>query len=147
MPTTARLVAAVLMAILGWVAASMAVQYAPDGVPTGVVAPVSAAWGVLIGWVWTGGRLQAGQGKAVGYGFMGAVLMVFWVVLSFSLLQMLGRAVRVRYHGDPVAAVQDMMAISVDYLRLLAHADVLGVLAVGGILIGAITGWAARRFR
>lgn len=147
MPTMARLVAAILMAALGWGAAALAVRYAPDGVPTGLVAPVSALWGLVLGWVWTGGRLQAGAGKPLGYGFMGAVLLVFWVVLSFALVEMIQRALHIRYHGEPMAALEDMMAISIDYLRLVAHGDVLAVLALGGLAIGAITGWAARRFR
>jgi hypothetical protein len=146
MPTTARLVAAVLMAALGWGISVLSVSYLPDGQPVGLFAPISAAWGAVVGWTWTGGKIQNGSGRPVGIGLAGVAILVFWVSLSFSLYEMVRQAVRVRYDG-PVEALEDMFKIAIDYLRDQAQPDIILALLVGGVVIGFITGWTARRFR
>lgn len=146
MPTTARLVAAVLMAAFGWGVSILALAYLPEGQPVGLFGPISAAWGAVIGWVWTGGKIQNGAGKPVGIGLAGVAILIFWVVLSFSLYEMTRRAVRVRYDG-PVEALEDMLKIGLDYMRDQAQPDIIVALLAGGVVIGFITGWAARRFR
>ncbi|GKY89822.1 hypothetical protein STA1M1_36910 [Sinisalibacter aestuarii] len=146
MPTTARLVAAVLMAALGWGVATLATAYLPEGQPVGLFAPVMALWGVIVGWIWTGRKIQEGSGKPLGVGLVGAALLVFWVLLSFAGFEMVRRATRVRY-GGPVEALEDMMKIAMEYVRDQMQPDVIGALVIGGALAGVLTAWVARRFR
>jgi len=146
MPTTTRLVAAVLMAALGWGVAWLAAPYLPAGKPVGMFAPVSAGFGALVGWAWTGRKIEAGAGRPFGIGFVGAALMLFWVLFIFSGYEMLRRSSNLRYDG-PVAALQDMVAVALAYLPIVGQPEVLGALALGGLAIGAVAGWVARRFR
>lgn len=146
MPTTTRLVAAVLLAALGWGAAWLAIPYLPEGKPAGMFAPISAGVGALVGWIWTGRKIEAGTGRPLGLGFVGAVLLLFWVLFIFSGYEMLRRSSNLRYDG-PVEAVQDMVAVALDYLRTMGQPEVLGALALGGLAVGVVSGWVARRFR
>lgn len=147
MPTTTRLVAAILTAALGWGAGFLSIPYMPEGQQLGLFLPISAGFGALIGWFWTGKKIELGLGKPLGLGFIGSVLLVFWVLMAFSLTEMLRRSSHVRYDG-PVEALQDMITVAIEYFRdLVLQPDVLGVLVVGGLLIGAICGWVSRRFR
>lgn len=146
MPTTTRLVAAALMAALGWFVAVLTVPYLPEGQPVGLFAPIAAVTGAFVGWLWTGRKIETGGGRPIGIGFAGSLLLLFWVLFIFSGYEMLRRATRVHYDG-PVEAIQDVFAIGIDYMRDVGRPDVLGALALGGIVIGVISGWVARRFR
>ncbi|HHB80865.1 MAG TPA: TrgA family protein [Aliiroseovarius sp.] len=146
MPTTSRLVAAILMAGRAWSGAQNARAYVPEGKPVGLFAPVSAAIGVGTGWFWTGRQIEKGAASGMSLGFVGAGIALFWVVVGFSGYEMVQRAMKLRYHG-PVEGLEDMVGIAVDYLRDQARLDVMGLLGLGGAVIGAIVQWVARRFR
>lgn len=146
MPTTSRLVAALFMAGLAWIVARNGLAYVPEGKPVGLFAPISAAIGAIIGWFWTGRQIEKGAGSGVNIGFVGAVIVLFWVVVVFSGYEMLQRALRLRYHG-PMEGLEDMIRIALDYLRDQARLDVMGLLGLGGVVVGVIVQWVARRFR
>jgi hypothetical protein len=146
MPTTAKLVAAVLLAALGWFSAELVKPYLDPSQPVGLFSPVSAGFGLALGWVFTGRRLQARQGTGVGIGIASAALLVFWVTLAFSGYEMITRSMRLAYDG-PVEALQSMVDIGIEYLKTAAQADVIAALVVGGIAVGSITQWTVRRFR
>lgn len=146
MPTSTRLVAALLMAALGWAAAILALRYLPQGQAEMRIAGWSAGIGALVGWFWTGVRVERGRQSAVGAGFVGAVLLVLWDLVAFSGNQMLERAVKVQYDG-PVDAMQGWVWLILENAGDMAKVDVLLLLAVGGVLIGAVSGWVSRRFR
>jgi len=146
MPTTTRLVAALLMAVLGWAAAMLALRYLPQGQTEMKVAAYSAGIGALVGWFWTGARVESGRQSAVGAGFVGSVILVLWDLIAFAGNQMLERAVKVQYDG-PVDAIQGWISLALENARDMAKVDVLLLLAVGGVLIGGLSGWVSRRFR
>ena len=147
MPTFARLAGAVLLAVLGFYAATLARAHLPDGQPGEMLAPVSAVMGVIIGWVFTGRHLDGGKGSALAIGFGSAVLLAFWVALLFGIEEMIDRAMRNSYGGSPTDAVQDVFNIIVDYGRDLLKLDVILALGVGGVVVGAITAFVGKRFR
>ncbi len=146
MPTTARLVAAVLLAALGWFAADLFKPLLPEGRPVGLFSPISAGFGLLVGWTYTGRRADAGHGGGLALGLTSALLLTFWVLLTFSGYDMLQKSLRKAYDG-PVEALQDMFAIGVDYARLaVTSPEVVGALVVGGLFIGWLTWQVARRW-
>lgn len=147
MPTTARLVGAVLLAILGAVAANQSKVYLPDGTPPGMLVPFSAAVGAVLGWVFTGRHLDRGRGSAIAVGLGSAALLTFWVMFLFAGVEMVNRATRLSYGGSPTAALQDVFAIMMDYGRDMLQFDVALILILGGIIVGGITAWVGRRYR
>ena len=146
MPTAAKLVAAICLAALGWIVADMIKPLLPEGTQVGLFSPISAAWGAVVGWTFTGKRLGDGTGTAVGIGMGSIFLLGFWVLLSFSGYEMVRLSMRLRYDG-PVEALQDMFQIAVDYLKVSASPEVIGALIAGGLIAGVITGFVAKRWR
>lgn len=146
MPTFARLVGAVLLAGLGVYAAMLAKPHLPDGEPGGMLIPMGAVMGGLIGWIFTGKHLERGQGQSIAIGIGSAVLLVFWSAFLFALEEMVDRSMRNSYGGSPTAAVQDIFNIMMDYAEVL-KLDVILALLIGGVLVGLITGFVGKRFR
>ncbi|WP_421704308.1 TrgA family protein [Aliiroseovarius sp.] len=145
MPTAAKLVGAICLAVLGWVVADLIKPLLPEGTQVGLFSPISAAWGFIVGWRFTGKRLGDGTGSSVGIGMGSIFLLGFWVLLSFSGYEMIRLSMRLRYDG-PVEALQDMFQIGVDYLWTAATPEVIGTLLAGGLITGVVTGLAARRW-
>jgi len=146
MPTMARLVAALLLAALGWFTADLVKPYLPEARPVGLFSPISAAIGFGVGWIFTGRKLHGGAGSAAGIGLSSAALLVFWVIFVFAGYDMLQRALRKSYDG-PMEGLVDVFAIGLDHAILAAQVEVIAVLVLGGLVVGTVTQWVAARFR
>lgn len=146
MPTTARLVAALMLAGLGWGVALLVTAYLPPQTPVKWFAPVSAAFGIIVGWSYTGRRLDRGRGKAVSVGLTSVLTQVFWVLLTFSIVEMVNRSLRKSYDSPPEAVV-DIFRIALDYLVVAGQIDVVLALLIGAVVAGVATHWVAARFR
>jgi len=145
MPTAGKLVAALLLAALGWFTADLVKPYLPEAQPVGLFSPISAVVGLGVGWFFTGKKLNRGEGSAFGIGLSSAALLAFWVAFIFSGHEMLKRALRKSYDGPTEAAV-DVFAIIGDQAKTAAKPEVIGALVVGGLVVGAITRWVAARY-
>ncbi len=145
MPTTARLVAAIIFAAIGWYSADLVKPLLPEGMAVGKFSPVSAGFGILVGWFFTGKRLHRGRENGIAIGLASSFLLVFWVLLAFSGQQMLRRSVRKLYDG-PVEALQDMFGLAAEYLILAAIPSVIATLVIGGMVGGWITEQVAKRW-
>ncbi|MFT4149660.1 MAG: TrgA family protein [Paracoccaceae bacterium] len=145
MPTAAKLVAAAVFAALSWVVAGLYIPGLPEGTLTGLLRPVAAGMGVIWGWR-VAGRL-AGRGYAEGAanGLRTAVTIAFWVLLVFSIHDMVLLSMKMRYHG-PMDALLGVFAIMLDYARYLATVPVIAGGLIGGMIGGIITEWASRRW-
>jgi len=145
MPTTAKFVGALFFAALAWFTTDMIKPLLPEGTAVGLFSPISAGLGVLIGWFFTGKRLDAGLGRGLGIGLTSSLLLVFWVLLTFSGYEMLRLSTRMRYDG-PVEALQDMFSIALENMLLAATPSVLVALVVGGFFGGWLTEQVAKRW-
>jgi hypothetical protein len=146
MPTTGRGVAAILMAILAWYASEMFRPLMPEGTGFGWFNEVNVALGLLSGWIVIGSRLNYGYGNALGAGLTGVGAMVFWAVFLQSFNEMLRLALEKRYDG-PVEGIIAIFEIGIDYLFTMWHIPLIVLLVVGGIVIGLVSEWVARRWR
>jgi len=146
MPTTARLVGALFFAALGWFCADLFKPLMPEGTAMGLFSPISGGFGALVGWTFTGKRADLHAGGGLGLGLTSSILLVFWVLLTFSGYKMLENSIR-KYYDGPVQALQDMFAIATDYLRLAITNPVLvAVLVIGGLIGGWLVDQVARRW-
>ena len=146
MPTTARLVAALMLAGLGWGVSMLVVTYLPPETQVGWFGPVAAGFGIIVGWSYTGRRLDRGRGSAVSVGLTSVIAQVFWVLLTFSIVEMVRRSLRKIYDSPPEAVV-DVFRIALDYLAVTAQSDVVLALVIGALVVGALTKGVAARFR
>lgn len=146
MPTAARLFAAIGFGLMAFFASEIFKTLLPEGTQTGLLSPLNAFIGVTAGWL-VMGRL-AGQGyvRAVGSGLRTVAVTVFYILLMWSIWEMLKRSLRKLYDG-PVEAIRAMMELIAEYAGMMvSDPQVPIVLVCGGILAGFFAEWAARRF-
>lgn len=146
MPTAAKLVAAVLFAALGFVAAELFKPAMPEGTQFGYFSPICAAIGAACGWLVMGRQVGRGKAAAITSGIQTAVTLAFLALLGFSIYVMVLRSMNLRYQGvmEAVLGVFDLM---LKHGRLMLTLPVLGSLALGGAIGGLISEWAGKRWR
>ncbi len=146
MPTAPKLIAAVLFAALAWFVSDLVKPLLPEGTQVGLLSPINALIGVVLGWRLMGNGTGKGMRTALGYGLTTTAMILFWAVLLWSAYLMVIRSTRLRYDG-PVEAIQDMFALMVEYVTTMATPDVIGSMVVGSLIFGWLTEMVARRFR
>ena len=145
MPTAAKLIAAVVFAIVALLAAVTFVPHMPEGHQIGLFRELTAVIGFIVGWLVMGGLVGKGYGEAAGSGLRTSVTVVFFTLLGFSIYLMVKKSYKMAYDG-PMEAVLGVFQIMLEYGQMMLVPDVLGVLAVGGVLGGIIAEWAGRRW-
>ena len=146
MPTAARLVAALLFAVIGFAAAEAFKPQMPPGTQFGYLSPICAALGIFSGWTVAGRYAGRGTGSSMGYGVRSAITIVFYALVLFSGYEMVLRSTKKIYHG-PMEALQGMADLIAQYgLLLLNRADLI-ILIGGGIVAGVLVEAASRRWR
>ena len=78
MPTAARLVAAMSLALLAFIVSGQIMPLMPDGTDFGYFTYINMALGVLTGWIIMGKRVGRGTTAAINNGITGAVALLFW---------------------------------------------------------------------
>jgi hypothetical protein len=146
MPTAAKLFAAVGFALVAFMACEVFKTTVPERTVWGVFNPVGAAIGFLCGWRVMGRLAGQGYGSALGYGLRTSVTILFWILLVWSIHQMIMRSLNMRY-GGPMEAILGIFEFMLEFGREAATPQVLGALAVGGVLGGWLAEFAARRWR
>lgn len=145
MPTAAKLVAAVLFALLGAVGAIVYIPLLPDGTQTGWLIQGCAALGLISGWRVMGANVGRSYAEAVATGLRTIITTVFFAVLLFAIYVMIRRSMNMMYDG-PMEAVLAVFAIMLEYGKLMLNRDFIVVLALGGALGGAISEFVGRRW-
>lgn len=146
MPTTAKLVAALLFAGLSWLVAGLYAQGLPVSVRTGWLRPVAAAVGLIFGWRISGRLVGRGMADGAANGLRSAVTIAFAVTFIFATHDMVIKAFRKLYPG-PLEAVLDIFKLMLDYGQWMLEARFLAALVLGGMICGVITEWVSRRWR
>ena len=144
MPTASKGFAALGLAIIAWYGSEMFRPLMPDGTDFGWFNEVNVALGLLAGWFVIGSRLGRGLSDGISAGLTGVAALVFWVLLFQSFNEMLRLALERRYQG-PVEGLVAVFEIAVDYGSRLAHVPLAILLIGGGIVLGCLCEWVARR--
>jgi hypothetical protein len=137
MPTAAKLVSALLLAVVGWFAADAVRPLMPEQTQFGRFNEVAALIGVLVGWRVVGNRVQGGITEAFSGGLTGAAALVFWNLFVQSFNTMLGNALDRKYDG-PFEGIIAVFYIAMDYAQYLTDTTVLSIIIVGGVVTGII---------
>ncbi|WP_417248752.1 TrgA family protein [Celeribacter sp.] len=146
MPTMPRLIAALWYALLAWFVAEMSKTHMPEGTQFGRMSLYAGAIGLGVGWVFAGRRAGDSMRAAYGYGFTSGVLIAFWGVGFFAVVEMLRRAWDGRFRG-PMHALAGMVDLAREYaLIVLLNPDMLIVLLGGGVFGGWLVEKSARKW-
>ncbi|WP_454276731.1 TrgA family protein [Roseovarius sp. MBR-154] len=140
-----KLAAAIGLGIVGWVGSDLFRPLMPDDTNFGWFNYVNAGLGLLCGWRVTGRRLGYGYAQSFSAGLTGVAALVFWAVFLQSLNEMLKRALDNRYDGA-VEGITSMFELAAEYVLTMLDGTLIGALMTGGILVGVIAEWVARRW-
>lgn len=145
MPTTGKGVAAIGMAVIAWYASEMFRPLMPDGTDFGWFNEVNVILGILAGWFVIGSRLNRGYSDGISAGLTGVAALVVWSLFLQSSNEMLRLALERRFDG-PVRAIVAIFEIGVDFGSRLFHMPLMILLIAGGIVLGLVCEWVARRW-
>ena len=146
MPTAAKLVSAVLFAVVAYAAAEAYAQALPPGQPRQLLVPIVTVLGLFQGWLTMGGRVGAGISMAITTGVRTSFQIAFWAIVGFGLYEMFYRSTRLRYDG-PGEAVIAAIELFMEYgLSVLMATTCLIILFVGGALAGILAELVNRRW-
>ena len=145
MPTAAKLVGAVLFALVGALGALTYIPLLPEGTLTGWLVPGCAALGLASGWMVMGPNIGKSYAEAIATGFRTVVTIVFFAMLLFAIYVMIIRSTHMLYKG-PMEALLAVFAIMLEYGKVMWGRDFLVVLAVGATIGGLVTEFVGRRW-
>ncbi|GAA6178815.1 hypothetical protein NBRC116594_02530 [Shimia sp. NS0008-38b] len=143
MTTSNKLIAAICLAFIGGLVAEFVKPQMPEGSDPGHMTLVAAAVGLFVGWRIMGRR--AGRSGSLELGMVGVFWLVFWGLAVFATIEMIRLAIRHRF-DEPVAALEALVTIALDYGVYLLAPPILITLAVGVVFSGYVTNFAHRRW-
>ena len=145
MPTASKLIAAFLFGALAYFVSDLVKPLLPEATPAGLLSPVNALVGIVMGWRIIGRQAGYSLRTSLGYGLTTTAITVFWCLFIWSGYLMVTASTRLRY-GGPGEALQDMGNMMIQFAQMMATGPILGSLLVGGLFFGWLTEQVARRF-
>lgn len=145
MPTAAKLFAAVVLAIVGFLASVLVMPHLPGGSRASALPLVAGSLGLLLGWRVIGREVGRGMWMSAQTGMRASVYLVVLVLFFLGSVQMVHWSVRMRYDG-PMEALTDIVSQGLEMGHAALRLDVVLALALGGALAGIASEWAHRRW-
>lgn len=146
MPTMPRLVAALLLAIVGFIVSEQIKQVMPEGTGFGWFSYVNLGVGILCGWFILGSRAGRGFVASINNGFTAVAALVFWGLFIQGSNTMVEDSLKRRF-SDPLEAVAAIFQNIFDYGLIMLDSRVVIPLLVSAILVGPITEAASRAWK
>lgn len=146
MPTAARLVAAVLLAILGWILSDLIRPLMPEGTDFGWFNFVNAGLGLCVGWVVMGRRAGRGFVQGINNGLTGTAVLFIWALGAQATYEMFRLSMRNRY-DSPMEAITAIFVLASEFAIVIATPTVLITAVIGALIVGPAADFAAKRWR
>lgn len=145
MPTGARLMAAISLAVLAFVLSGMVVPLMPESTDFGYFLPLNVVLGLIVGWRVMGRRAGRGIVAAINNGFAGVFVLMLWAIFLQAANEMVRLALRNRY-DDPFDAIVAVFQIGAEFGLMIATVPIGVALVVGGVIAGLLTEFAYNRW-
>lgn len=147
MTRASNLVGAFLFAGLAWIVSDLVKAEMPEGMALGLMSPVNALFGLLMGWRVMGSRAGDGYVQATGHGLTTVFSITLWCLLVWAAYEMVRTAVRTNvYQGSPMKALQGMADEMVQYAALIATWEIALTAVIGGFVCAMITEYLSHRW-
>lgn len=144
MPTAAKLVSAIGLAGLAWYASRIVKAIWPVEESFGLFSEYCALVGLIVGWAVMGKRLGRGYMQGISAGLTALFALLFWLFLTLSFYEMIGRSLDLRYKG-PIEAIMGMVDIAKEYAANVYYWPLIGLLLAGVAVLGLVGEFVARR--
>ncbi|KPU82833.1 hypothetical protein JI58_09795 [Marinosulfonomonas sp. PRT-SC04] len=145
MPTAGRFVGAMLFGFIAWYVSELFKPLMLEGTSFGNFSEYNAVLGIVVGWVMLGPRAHPNRSASIGAGLTTAFVLLFWGLLIHGIVDMLKLTLRKRYDGAGEAVI-GVFQLMMKYAIMMATPEIIMTLLIGGMLAGAISGWAQRRW-
>jgi hypothetical protein len=137
--------AAICLALLGFVLSEMIMPLMPERSSFGYFVPTNMALGALAGWVVMGPRAGGGFVMGLSNGLTGTFILLLWGLATQSTLTMLKLSMQRRYDGLG-EAVLAVLSIGAEYFLTMATIPIAIVVLVGGAISGFVTNYAEQNW-
>lgn len=145
MPTAAKLISAIILAVVGWMCAEMVKPLMPEGSDLTYLSPTCAVAGLFVGWFYLGPRADRGLGTAGANAGTTLFVQVFVTLFTFSFSEMINNSLRKRYDG-PIEALQDIFVIGFETVMEYTTAEIGATAVLGAFVASTCAFYAARKW-
>lgn len=146
MPTAARLVAAICLAIVAFIVSGMVMPLMPESTDFGYFVPLNIIIGLLAGWIVMGRRVGRGTTAAINNGLTGVFVMMLWGIGVQACNEMVRLAMKNRY-DNAMEAIVAIFQIGAEFGLMIATVPIGLFLLVGAVVSGLVTEYAGNRWR
>ncbi len=145
MPTAAKLISAIMFAIIFWWAGGLYVAHEPTGVILNRLPEKAAMFGAICGWRVLGNEVGSGYILAVSAAIRAMIAGGFWALLCNAIIIMFERAFD-RAYRTMIDAFEGMFGLMLQYGKPALEADVVTTLIFGAIITGILAEWTSKRW-
>ncbi len=146
MPTAAKLVASIMLAISGFIVVIVVVNVYPDAARRSVGLTTTAVLaGLIIGWRSLGKRISEDEGSGMNSGLKAGVLMFVWVIFLYALENMIG-GIKDNLYYQPMTALLVIPAGMIKYGQMALNVPLIGTMVVLAAISGKVTKTADSRW-
>lgn len=146
MPTAAKLVAATMLAILGFIMVTVAINIYPDIAHRSIgLTTAAVVVGIFVGWRGLGRRISEDEGSGVSAGFRAGLTMFVWVLFLYAVEDMIAGILKNAYY-QPMTALLVIPAGMIECGRMALNVPIIGTMLVLAIVVGKITKSASNRW-
>ncbi len=146
MPTAAKLVASVCMALLTLVISHIIIGLMPPETQFGHFILRNVGIGLSVGWMYIGARAGRGWNSAITNGVTGIFLLVAWGLLIYACMEMFKRSM-LRHYASIEDAIGGIGKIVIEYGVVLLNIQLILVLLCGGCITACAAEYAAKKWR
>ena len=146
MPTAAKLVAAILLAISGVIVVIVTVNVYPDAARRSVgMTSAAVAIGIFVGWRGLGRRISDEEGSGIVSGLKAGIAMFIWVLFLYGLADMIAGIMDHAYF-QPMTALLVIPAGMIKYGQMALNVPIMGTMVVLAAIVGKMTKTADNRW-
>ncbi|MEW9918824.1 TrgA family protein [Marimonas sp. MJW-29] len=146
MPTAARLMGAMCLAVVAYAMSLIVIPLMPESTDFGNFIPINIILGLFVGWIVMGRRAGRGTTAAINNGLTGVFVLLLWGVGLQAVNEMIRLAMRNRYDG-PFEAIVDTFKIGAEFAWIIATVPMGIAFLVGAVISGLLTEYASTRWR
>ncbi len=146
MPTAAKLVASIMLAISGFIVVIVVVNVYPDTARRSVgMTSTAVLTGLILGWRSLGKRISEDEGSGMNSGIKAGVLMFVWVIFLYALENMIG-GIKDNLYYQPMTALLVIPAGMIKYAIMALNVPIIGTMVVLAAISGKVTKTADTRW-
>ncbi len=146
MPTAAKLVASIMLAISGFIVVIVVVNVYPDAARRSVGLTSAAVFmGLFVGWRGLGKRISEDEGSGITSGLKAGIAMFVWVIFLYALADMIA-GIQDNAYYQPMTALLVIPAGMIKYGQMALNAPIMGTMVVLAAIAGKMTKTADTRW-